>query len=142
VHAHSHSCVDVDECAVHNDCSVNATCVNTDSGYLCQCKPNFIDLSPNPRQRAGLVCKAIVNECASPTLNDCHPNAICIDTASSFSCRCKPDFIDTDELRNPGRNCVKSELSAACVFMHSHRTNRPMLGANGMRNASAVLARR
>ncbi|OUC43446.1 putative EGF-like domain protein, partial [Trichinella nativa] len=35
-----------------------------------------------------------VNECESSDLNDCSPNAVCIDTARSYRCHCKEDFVD------------------------------------------------
>lgn len=56
----------------------------------------------------GLVCKPIVNECAT-NAHDCSPNAICQDTLVAYTCVCKDGFVDADPLRNPGRQCTKSE---------------------------------
>ncbi|HEY5950286.1 MAG TPA: EGF domain-containing protein [Kofleriaceae bacterium] len=34
-------CEDIDECAVANPCSVDATCANTPGGFTCTCNPGF-----------------------------------------------------------------------------------------------------
>ncbi|OZC08479.1 hypothetical protein X798_04540 [Onchocerca flexuosa] len=95
-------------------CSPNAICTDTVQGYICRCKPGFIDFSPNPQSFGGIVCKKIVNECENPSLNTCHKNAICIDTADSYKCICKIGYTDLDELRNPGRNCQKEKRNDRC----------------------------
>uniref|UniRef100_A0A183D1V9 EGF-like domain-containing protein n=1 Tax=Gongylonema pulchrum TaxID=637853 RepID=A0A183D1V9_9BILA len=91
-------------------CSPNAICTDTVQGYICRCKPGYVDFSPNPHSFGGIVCKQVVNECQNPSLNTCHKDAICIDTADSYKCICKTGYTDLDELRNPGRNCQKGEL--------------------------------
>ncbi|KAK0416294.1 hypothetical protein QR680_012402 [Steinernema hermaphroditum] len=98
----------VDECLANtHNCSVNAVCFNLPDGFLCRCKPEFVDFSPNPQQFGGVDCRALVDECANPSLNNCHPNARCIDTRDGYTCQCKEGFLDQDELRNPGRDCRK-----------------------------------
>uniref|UniRef100_A0A9J2QCB0 EGF-like domain-containing protein n=1 Tax=Ascaris lumbricoides TaxID=6252 RepID=A0A9J2QCB0_ASCLU len=98
----------VDECSAgtHN-CSVNAVCINLPDGFICRCKENYVDFSPNPLRFAGTDCRPLVDECADKTLNTCSENAICIDTRESYKCQCKEGFLDQDELRNPGRICQK-----------------------------------
>uniref|UniRef100_A0A158RCP8 VWFA domain-containing protein n=1 Tax=Thelazia callipaeda TaxID=103827 RepID=A0A158RCP8_THECL len=95
-------------------CSPNAICTDTVQGYICRCKPGFIDFSPNPQSFGGVICKEIVNECQNPSLNTCHQDAICIDTADSYKCICKPGFTDLDELRDPGRKCQKVIHNVRC----------------------------
>ncbi|KHN76197.1 Transmembrane cell adhesion receptor mua-3 [Toxocara canis] len=95
-------------------CSPNAICTDTTDGYICRCKPGYIDFSPNPHSFGGLVCKEVVNECENPSLNTCHKDALCIDTADSYKCICKSGYADLDELRNPGRRCEKEEHNDRC----------------------------
>lgn len=38
-----------------NDCAKEADCIDTDDGYLCQCKTGFFDESQDP-QKTGRVC--------------------------------------------------------------------------------------
>lgn len=79
-----------------------------------RCKSGFIDISPNPRNEPGIICKKKVDECTKPELNTCSENAFCIDTDESYKCVCKDDFIDLDKLRNPGRHCQKKNLNELC----------------------------
>uniref|UniRef100_F1KPJ6 Transmembrane cell adhesion receptor mua-3 n=1 Tax=Ascaris suum TaxID=6253 RepID=F1KPJ6_ASCSU len=96
-------------------CSPHAICTDTTDGYICRCKPGYIDFSPNPHSFGGVVCKEIINECEDPSLNTCHKDAICIDTADSYKCICKNGYNDLDELRNPGRRCEKEERNDRCL---------------------------
>ncbi|PIO55118.1 calcium binding EGF domain protein, partial [Teladorsagia circumcincta] len=50
-----------------------------------------------------------VNECAEARLNNCSPNAKCIDKAVGYTCRCVPGFVDTspEGARQPGRICTQ-----------------------------------
>ena len=43
-----------------------------------------------------------IDECADENLNDCDPNAVCVDTIGSFECRCKEE----DNFRGNGKTCV------------------------------------
>lgn len=96
-----------DEClAGTHDCPPEAECIDTVESFDCRCRPGLVDFSPNPDQKAGRVCRRPVNECANTSLNDCHADAICVDTVESFSCQCKLGFNDADELQRPGRLCV------------------------------------
>uniref|UniRef100_W6NAJ4 EGF calcium-binding domain containing protein n=1 Tax=Haemonchus contortus TaxID=6289 RepID=W6NAJ4_HAECO len=49
----------------------------------------------------------VVNECSDARLNDCSPNAKCIDKAVGYACRCVPGFADTSPPGRPGRNCTQ-----------------------------------
>lgn len=68
-----------------NDCSPNADCFDTPSGYNCKCKQPFKD--HGPAEHPGRIC--LYNECQDPTRNKCDKNAICEDTEDGFTCRCK-----------------------------------------------------
>uniref|UniRef100_A0A914WTS8 EGF-like domain-containing protein n=1 Tax=Plectus sambesii TaxID=2011161 RepID=A0A914WTS8_9BILA len=126
----------LEECDVKNPrCKANEVCIDKDNKgttlcecapnafrfedgscrlYICRCKPGFVDFSPNPSRFGGVVCQEVVNECANPSLNTCHKDALCIDTTESYKCVCKAGFIDMDELRNPGRNCQKMHENDHC----------------------------
>uniref|UniRef100_A0A914CT96 Uncharacterized protein n=1 Tax=Acrobeloides nanus TaxID=290746 RepID=A0A914CT96_9BILA len=95
------------DCERNSRCSPNAICTNTPDGQVCRCGPGFVDVSPNPQNEPGIICKPEVNECARPDLNNCHRDALCIDTTDSYKCICKAGYKDLDELRNPGRQCQK-----------------------------------
>lgn len=60
------------------------------------------------------MCKQKVDECARKDLNTCHEDAVCIDTDDSYKCVCKHDFIDLDDLRNPGQHCQKKNFNDRC----------------------------
>lgn len=83
-------------------------CQETYAGQVCKCKAGFTDVSSQTYQPSGTVCKTLVNECTSSSLNDCHKDANCRDRVDGYTCVCKPGFKDTDATgQNPGRNCVK-----------------------------------
>ncbi|KRZ75495.1 Transmembrane cell adhesion receptor mua-3, partial [Trichinella papuae] len=104
-----------DHCQASNhNCSVNAHCINLAEGYICQCNPGFVDVSPNPRQMPGLDCREKRNECADPMLNDCSPNAICLDTDESYICVCKSGYTDKLKFSKPGRLCEKEVVNVMC----------------------------
>ena len=41
---------------------------------------------------SGTNCETNVNECLDPTLNDCDPDATCIDTVGDFTCSCNTGY--------------------------------------------------
>jgi len=48
---------DFDECnSTWNDCSAHAHCINKEPGYLCTCKPEYLDLSFEENRAAGRIC--------------------------------------------------------------------------------------
>ncbi|XGW15974.1 hypothetical protein V3C99_001438 [Haemonchus contortus] len=90
-----------------NDCDPNATCMDNPLSYECLCRENFLDVSPDPVKKPGRKCIELVNECSDARLNDCSPNAKCIDKAVGYACRCVPGFADTSPPGRPGRNCTQ-----------------------------------
>uniref|UniRef100_A0A915EAS0 Uncharacterized protein n=1 Tax=Ditylenchus dipsaci TaxID=166011 RepID=A0A915EAS0_9BILA len=107
-------------------CSPNAVCEQTYDGVKCHCKPGFVDQSPNPQSQPGTVCQPqAVNECDSPWLNTCPPNADCIDTPNSYRCACKPGFNDLYPQRNPGHHCeeIKKKLDPCQAGTHDCHAN-------------------
>uniref|UniRef100_A0A914WNJ8 EGF-like domain-containing protein n=1 Tax=Plectus sambesii TaxID=2011161 RepID=A0A914WNJ8_9BILA len=70
--------------------------------FGCTCGRNFT------RDPTGGVCVGLVDECSDPLLNDCDPNAVCMDNALSYECLCKEGFIDMSEVPRvrPGKTCL------------------------------------
>uniref|UniRef100_A0A7E4VNX4 Transmembrane cell adhesion receptor mua-3 n=1 Tax=Panagrellus redivivus TaxID=6233 RepID=A0A7E4VNX4_PANRE len=106
-------------CDVANDCDKNAVCANVFDSFKCQCKPGYVDRSPDPEARPGRVCKELVNECATST-HDCSPFAECVDAVEGYSCVCNDGFTDTSSTFGllPGRKCSNS--SNECVDRSLH----------------------
>lgn len=72
-------CVNENECAdgFPNDCHQNAVCTDTEGSYTCSCKDGYQDFNPN--DAPGTIC-AQINECLSPTLNNCdNETKVCLD---------------------------------------------------------------
>ncbi|XP_067671591.1 polycystin-1-like [Haliotis asinina] len=46
-----------------------------------------------------------VDECSVSTLNDCAPEAVCINDIGTYNCTCRPEFIDYS-VDLPGRTCL------------------------------------
>ncbi|VDO64092.1 unnamed protein product [Heligmosomoides polygyrus] len=67
-----------------------------------------LKVTPLPIQASAAVLVSVVNECSEARLNDCSPNARCVDKAIGYSCRCVPGFADTSpaRARRPGRVCT------------------------------------
>ncbi|KAL3093349.1 hypothetical protein niasHS_005863 [Heterodera schachtii] len=72
----------------------------------------------------------VINECQDAKLNECSPDAQCIDQAEGYSCRCKPGFADVspqngrpgtvcrrqqNECGSPSTYAVDCDQNAACV---------------------------
>lgn len=78
-------CMDTDECARGIDeCGGNATCVDTDGGYLCECALGFSEV--------GSSC-IDDDECAQGT-HDCDTNAACTNTPGGFTCACREGYME------------------------------------------------
>jgi len=110
------SCADVNECtATPTICGANATCTNTDGGYLCACKPGYA------KDATGACVD--VDECKAGT-SLCHPDATCTNTTpdkdpKGYTCACKAGFtgdgftcVDTDECATNNGGCPKN---STCV---------------------------
>ncbi|WKY13932.1 hypothetical protein Q1695_004623 [Nippostrongylus brasiliensis] len=94
--------VDVDECVIydgtHAGCQNNATCVNHDTGFRCECRPGY----------HGPLCQYRQSTC-SRSIELCGPHGHCIDvdtseTDSTYKCICDWGFRASDDKLNP--TCV------------------------------------
>uniref|UniRef100_A0AC34QH72 Uncharacterized protein n=1 Tax=Panagrolaimus sp. JU765 TaxID=591449 RepID=A0AC34QH72_9BILA len=89
------------ECNVNDPMSCDKSkaevCLFVDSTYKCTCPQGFGRL-PDGR------CLAR-NECENSRLNDCSPDADCIDTAEGYTCQCKSGFADISTGGKTGRLC-------------------------------------
>ncbi|KFD62989.1 hypothetical protein M514_03614 [Trichuris suis] len=90
------------------DCDPNAQCVDTPKGFTCKCNAGFVDTSEYVNMKPGRKCSKEINECADTKLNDCHPNATCVDTKIGYTCRCHVGYIDVSPnvACYPGRDCI------------------------------------
>ncbi|CAI2347512.1 unnamed protein product [Caenorhabditis sp. 36 PRJEB53466] len=106
------TCIElIDECLRgQHDCHSDARCVDALVGYECLCREGYLDTSREPKARPGRSCRKLVNECLSASLNDCAPDAKCLDKPIGYTCRCQDDYVDISSLgaRKPGRNCTKA----------------------------------
>jgi hypothetical protein len=93
----------IDECKFENmnDCSSHAKCIDQPDGYTCECKPPYVENSPDKafhlhfinqlffpfESKPGRVC--LFNECEHEKDNDCDKeNAICEDLPEGYTCKC------------------------------------------------------
>ncbi|XP_053550228.1 uromodulin-like [Bombina bombina] len=98
------NCSDINECAYSwtNNCT-EGVCFNTIGSYTCHCPSGYNKSSTN-------ICVDI-DECSSPSLKKCHPNATCINLKGNYSCSCLPGYT------GDGFYCELSECkSGMCGF--------------------------
>lgn len=96
------SCVDINECTeMEKPCGDNTVCINLEGSYSCQCRTNYVN-------RSGLSLKTgscSLNECSSPSLNNCHEKSNCIDTAESYTCKCFEGYSGNGEICQEINEC-------------------------------------
>uniref|UniRef100_A0A915JYH7 EGF-like domain-containing protein n=1 Tax=Romanomermis culicivorax TaxID=13658 RepID=A0A915JYH7_ROMCU len=109
--------------AAHINCSLddpstcpalNEVCAKTRNVLGCVCDVGF---SRNP---ATGVCLKMEDECGDETLNDCDPNAICMDNPLSYECLCREGYLDMSAQPHttPGRHCMPlhdCDSNADCI---------------------------
>ncbi|XP_077993986.1 uncharacterized protein LOC144447778 [Glandiceps talaboti] len=80
---------DYDECAnsQDNDCSMNATCINTVGSFTCLCTTGFEDTSDDTTDRPGRMCTEIC------PIDYCLNNGTCIgNSVTNRTCQCPSDY--------------------------------------------------
>uniref|UniRef100_A0A158PBM6 EGF-like domain-containing protein n=1 Tax=Angiostrongylus cantonensis TaxID=6313 RepID=A0A158PBM6_ANGCA len=107
-------------CSKNTECDRNAVCLNVFDSYSCQCRPGFIDMSPDPERKPGRLCKELVNECATAS-NECSRFAKCTDLTEGYACQCLDGYIDVSSKYKhpPGRRCTKCEYESTRTFLRS-----------------------
>ncbi|XP_023727733.1 protein kinase C-binding protein NELL1 isoform X2 [Cryptotermes secundus] len=102
-------CKGVDYCILGHMCHMNATCLNLQTTYACQCNAGFFG--------DGHFCHD-VDECQQEgglEGHHCHSNTRCVNTNGSYICECLPGYRRLDKF-----NCV--ELDECSTGEHScHR---------------------
>ncbi|CAG9856214.1 unnamed protein product [Phyllotreta striolata] len=107
-------CPGVDHCAKGNFCHANASCLNLQTTYACQCDQGF--------QGDGKLC-IDTNECKREGGLDghhCHQNTVCVNTPGSYVCECLPGYrridrfncAELDECSTGEHNC---DVNARCI---------------------------
>nr|CAD7393764.1 unnamed protein product [Timema cristinae] len=107
-------CRGVDYCTMGHMCHANATCLNLQTTYACQCNVGFFG--------DGHMCHD-VDECQQEGGLDghhCHSNTRCVNTQGSYVCECLPGYrrldkfncVELDECSTGNHNCHKD---ADCV---------------------------
>ncbi|KAK6027084.1 SEA domain protein, partial [Ostertagia ostertagi] len=89
-----------------SDCHANAICTPLGKGFSCQCPNGYRDLNPS---HPGRQCLAYVgvNECEKPELNECSPDARCIDLDYLYKCECVSPYVNAaPEGAVPGSVCT------------------------------------
>ncbi|XP_014049494.2 adhesion G protein-coupled receptor E5 [Salmo salar] len=98
------NCTDENECNLPSDdyndetphiCGENATCINTEGSFYCQCALGFRSSSQRVSFTADSPEKCIdINECLE-NKNTCGPNAECNNILGSYSCICNEGFVSS-----------------------------------------------
>lgn len=109
-----HQLANSSSAAANTLCGFEATCVNTDGSYRCDCRPGYEKLLAG--STAGK-CRDI-NECERS--NPCGQNSRCFNTDGSFKCVCADGFIPIEQ--DPSKGC-KSPCDG--VNCGQHATCKP-----------------
>ncbi|KAG5553986.1 hypothetical protein RHGRI_011753 [Rhododendron griersonianum] len=88
----------------HGDDPLCTDSASGNGGYRCTCKHGY---EGNPYLSPG--CKDI-DECSNATLNNCHENAECNNTAGSFNCTCRDHYYG-DGRKDHGSTGCRPEAS-------------------------------
>ncbi|RCN51669.1 EGF-like domain protein [Ancylostoma caninum] len=89
-----------------SDCHANAICTPVGKGYSCACPSGYRDLNP---AHPGRQCLSYVgvNECEKPELNECSPDARCIDLDYLYKCECVAPYVNAaSQGAVPGSVCT------------------------------------
>ncbi|TKR76966.1 hypothetical protein L596_018023 [Steinernema carpocapsae] len=106
-----------------NDCDRSARCIDKPTGFTCQCRPGFLDISEGGASNPGRKCLKsefdflschsrvpVTNECLDGT-HKCDPNAICEDLPYGYRCKCAPGFVDaSSDSKKMGRVCHQRKI--------------------------------
>ena len=92
---------DVDECVGTNNCSVKASCANTDGSFSCTCYPGYTgDGTTCTGEGIQYLFDSIVHYCFNEltdfnecgTASNCDVNADCANTDGSYTCSCSSGY--------------------------------------------------
>uniref|UniRef100_A0A1I7STZ4 EGF-like domain protein n=1 Tax=Bursaphelenchus xylophilus TaxID=6326 RepID=A0A1I7STZ4_BURXY len=107
------TCLDVNECINPdtNKCNINALCINTRGGYICECQNGY--------KGDGVYCED-VDECSS--IKPCHPLARCSNLNGTYMCTCPEGWMGDGRYKcvNPlDRRCEHKEYLCSSEKFHS-----------------------
>ncbi|XP_023014295.1 protein kinase C-binding protein NELL1 isoform X2 [Leptinotarsa decemlineata] len=111
-------CPGVDYCAKGHYCHANASCLNLQTTYACQCDQGF--------HGDGRMCSDI-DECQQEGGLDghhCHQNTRCVNIPGSYECECLPGYRRIDKF-----NCA--ELDECSTGEHNCDVNAECINSEG-----------
>ncbi|CAJ0580735.1 unnamed protein product, partial [Mesorhabditis spiculigera] len=140
----------INECLGPNECDPNAICKDTPESYICTCRPDYQDESPDPIRKPGIKCSSDKDECLLNQHN-CSVNAVCHNLRIGFLCVCKEGFIDKspnptafggttcepsiDECADPSlNNCHKNATCINTYDSYTCRCNDGFVDLDNLRN--------
>lgn len=105
--AATHTCVDVDECALYDLCGPGNTCTNTPGGFSCGCGPGWEHLVYPTTTWGRIETCQDIDECAEG--GRC-PGGTCVNDPGGFHCECPAGFTAV------GGSCVNVDECAELEY--------------------------
>ena len=101
---------DVNECETNNQCHENATCINEEPGYTCECDKGY--------QGNGYFCSDI-DECLTDDICGNSDAGACENTEGSYLCNCKNGFELIDGKCEDVDECTSTNICGDSVCFNS-----------------------
>ena len=100
----------MNECETNNQCHENATCINEEPGYTCDCNHGY--------QGNGYFCSDI-NECLTADICGDADAGSCFNTDGSYRCNCQLGFEFRDGKCEDVDECTETDLCGDSICFNS-----------------------